>query len=331
MVWKSKGSPFWIILGEWGERSPQECISHFCYSKFVEQFLPGTLDWGQCWFLREEGTAVSQCHSSKSSGQPQGDCRGSGHLGLQVDGLLPPTPHFPFLPQHPLLTIHHQDQFIPAICFSRLLLKAANDAGEIRYLCQLAPGQPQLGPPCYSAVLSSALTTFYLQCLKQLFPTLSFSSYFLELSPLLILSCWPCSYFTEKWESIASAPLVPNIIPQILKGYNKWINSLANGKWYMSVSLLPKLVSGPILASFMPTWEREFSFYLFMASPSTETPSSVCPHLFQDYALLLMSSAFCISFHPLHFSPHTYLGLLISLIWLPCAEHLLHAPDCPQP
>lgn len=101
MVWKSKGSPFWIILGEWGERSPQECISHFCYSKFVEQFLPGTLDWGQCWFLGEEGTAVSQCHSSKSSGQPQGDWRGSGHLGLQVDGLLPPTPHFPFPPPAP--------------------------------------------------------------------------------------------------------------------------------------------------------------------------------------------------------------------------------------
>ena len=168
----------------------------------------GTLDWGQCWFLGGRGHSCQSVPFFQIRWAAPGVTVGS--QGYRLTGWFP---HSPVLPRHPLLAIPRTNLFQPS-AFLRFCSQAANDAGEIRYLCQLAPGQPQLGPPYYSAILSRVLNTFYLQCLKQLFQSLLFSSKSLSLFPFLILSYWPCFYLTEKIEGIISAPLVPNIVPQ---------------------------------------------------------------------------------------------------------------------
>ena len=196
-------------MGRDERRAPRNIYQRFCYS------VCGVIHAGYTW-LRPVLTPGGRGHSCQSV--PFFQIRWAapgvtvGSQGYRLTGWFP---HSPVLPRHPLLAIPRTNLFQPS-AFLRFCSQAANDAGEIRYLCQLAPGQPQLGPPYYSAILSRVLNTFYLQCLKQLFQSLLFSSKSLSLFLFLILSYWPCFYLTEKIEGIISAPLVPSIVPQTL-------------------------------------------------------------------------------------------------------------------
>ena len=135
----------------------------------------GTLDWGQCWFLGGGGHSCQSVPFFQVRWAAPGVTVGS--QGCRLTGW---SPHSPVLPRQPLLAISRTNLFQPS-AFLRFCSQAANEAGEIRYLCQLAPGQPQLGPPYHSAIFSRVLNTFYLQCLKQLFQSLLFSSKSLSL------------------------------------------------------------------------------------------------------------------------------------------------------
>ena len=84
---------------------------------------------------------------------------------------------------------------------------------------------------------------------------------------------------------------------------NEWVNL-----WWM---IIGHVSFSSFLAMYqdlflLPSCLHKRENSVFKASPSSEAPSSVCPHLSQDSAAVLMSPTFCVSFHPLHLSPHTW-------------------------